>query len=101
MDRYPTPYYAVIFTSILNDEVSGYEAMSVQMEDLAQKQPGFLGMETVRQERGITVSYWESLEAIKAWKEQLEHQKAQTLGKSKWYKAYTVRVAKVERDYIL
>lgn len=40
---------------------------------LAKQQPGFLGVESARNEIGITVSYWESLEAISNWKQNLNH----------------------------
>ncbi|WP_298445510.1 antibiotic biosynthesis monooxygenase [uncultured Ferrimonas sp.] len=97
----PTPpYYAVIFTSLLADE-QGYAAMAERMVALAQQQPGFLGMESARNNVGITVSYWRSLDDIKQWKLHSEHQQAQQLGRSRWYQQFAVRIAKVERDYRL
>ncbi len=93
------PYYAVIFTSLLSEDTKGYSEMALKMEDLAKKQPGYLGFESAREGVGITVSYWESLEDIKAWKAQLEHLKAQKFGRSRWYQQYTVRICKVEREY--
>lgn len=93
------PYYAVIFTSLMSNNAQGYADMAQEMEDLAKKQEGFLGIESVREEMGITVSYWKNEEAIKAWKQQTDHIMAQKMGKEKWYEAYRVRVAKVERDY--
>lgn len=93
------PYYAVVFTSIRTEKDKGYLKMSEKMLDLARKQEGFLGAESARNELGITVSYWKNTDAIKKWKENLEHAVAQSLGKQKWYKFYKVRVAKVERDY--
>lgn len=93
------PYFAVIFTSVRTEGDSGYQAMSEIMLELARKQPGFLGSESARNQVGITVSYWESLEAIKAWKSNIDHMEAQKLGKEKWYEAYKVRIAKVEWDY--
>ena len=56
-------------------------------------------MESARNEIGITVSYWESLEAIANWKQNLDHLDAQFLGRQKWYENYTVRIAKVEKEY--
>lgn len=50
---------------------------------------------------GITVSYWQSLDAIKLWKQHVEHLNAQQLGRDKWYNAFTTRIAKVEREYSL
>ncbi len=93
------PYYAVIFTSIRTEGDDGYADMSERMVELAQQQPGYLGHESARNETGITVSYWESLEAIRNWKMNTEHLLAQQYGKEKWYSQYKVRICKVERDY--
>lgn len=94
-----TPYYAVIFTSLRTDFEDNYAEMALNMETLAKLQPGFLGVESARNEIGITVSYWESLEAIANWKQNLDHLDAQFLGRQKWYENYTVRIAKVEKEY--
>lgn len=93
------PYYAVIFSSKQTNDVKGYAEMSIAMEDLAKLQPGYLGIESAREEIGITVSYWESLEAIKNWKSNLDHLKAQNQGRAKWYSWYKIRICKVEREY--
>lgn len=95
----PPPYYAVIFTSLKSDEGEGYAEMSDKMSKLVIVQPGYLGHESARDGLGITVSYWDSLEAIKNWKMVSEHLAAQTLGKQKWYSAYKTRICLVERDY--
>lgn len=93
------PYYAVIFTSLRTDGDDGYGEMAERMVELAAQQPGFLGIESARDGLGITVSYWDSLEAIKQWKANLEHKEAQKKGREQWYSSYRVRVAKVEREY--
>ena len=96
-----TPYYAAIFTSIRTDsDDAGYAAMAERMVELASQQPGFLGVESARGNDGvgITVSYWESLEAIRLWREQAEHRLAQATGRSTWYRQYRLRVCRVERD---
>ena len=93
------PYYAVIFTSTHTDIEDGYEEMAQEMVRLAALQPGYLGHESARNELGITISYWESLEAIKSWKAQSDHQIAQKQGREKWYSSYKTRIALVERDY--
>jgi len=72
--------------------------MAKQMLELASKQPGFLGIESAREDIGITVSYWSDLESIKRWKNNIDHQEAQKLGVEKWYTSFKVRIAKVERD---
>ncbi|MGQ0636146.1 MAG: antibiotic biosynthesis monooxygenase family protein [Planctomycetaceae bacterium] len=98
----PEPaYYAVIFTSIRSAEDSaGYAAMSERMAELAAAQPGFLGVESARGSDGlgITVSYWQSLDAIRRWRENVEHRVAQSQGRELWYRRYRLRVCRVERD---
>lgn len=94
-----TPYYAVIFTSIRTEVDAGYDAMSQIMVEAAQKQPGFLGVESAREGVGITVSYWRDLESIAAWKADAAHQVAQQRGRESWYEEYVTRICKVERDY--
>jgi heme-degrading monooxygenase HmoA len=71
------------------------------MVELAAQQPGFLGIESVRQAdgTGITVSYWQSEEAVRAWKQHAEHILAQRQGRSEWYRRYRVRVCRVQRQY--
>jgi heme-degrading monooxygenase HmoA len=95
----PAPYYAVIFTSVKVKNAEGYGEMAEKMYNLAHEQEGFLGVESARNEVGITVSYWSSLEAIKKWKEDVDHLEAQQLGKEKWYTGYKTRICRVERDY--
>ncbi len=93
------PYYAVIFTSRRTEGDRGYSEMADRMATLAARQPGFLGYESVHDSDGlgITVSYWESQEAIANWKQHGEHRVAQASGKRVWYEHYALRVAKVER----
>ena len=93
------PYYAVIFTSIRTEEDDSYGKMAEKMMKLAAKQPGFLGVESVREEIGVTVSYWSDLDSIKKWKENAEHLNAQKKGRELWYSSFKMRISKVERDY--
>jgi heme-degrading monooxygenase HmoA len=93
------PYYAVIFTSLRTPGEHGYGAMAARMEELAEKQPGYLGIESAREGLGITVSYWSDLDSIRNWKANLEHLEAQRLGREQWYTSFKVRIARVDRDY--
>ena len=93
------PYYAVIFTSKQSDSVDGYSEMAEKMDMLAKQQDGYLGMDSARNNIGITISYWSSLEAIKNWKANSEHLLAQQKGIGQWYKWYNVKICKVEREY--
>ncbi len=93
------PYYAVIFTSVRTFEKEGYEDTAERMVKLAAQQDGYLGHESAREGLGITVSYWTSLDAIRAWKMNTEHLLAQKHGRDRWYQSYKTRICKVERDY--
>jgi len=96
----PTPpYYAVIFTSIRTEGDNNYGDMAERMVLLARDQDGFLGVESARNEIGITVSYWRDLESIKKWKENSEHKTARQNGRKLWYTSFKTRIAKVESDY--
>lgn len=93
------PYYAVIFSSQRTDGDNGYGEMAEKMVELASKQKGFLGLESARDEGlGITVSYWDSVESIKKWRENAAHQVAQEKGRAIWYQSFALRVCKVERQ---
>lgn len=93
------PYYAVIFTSLRTEIEEGYAEMAESMERLASTQPGFLGIDSARSAVGVTVSYWRTLDDVRAWKAVQAHTVAQRLGREKWYSAYTTRVAKIEYEY--
>ena len=93
------PYVAVIFTSLRTEGDDGYAATALEMERLAAQQPGFLGVESAREDVGITVSYWTTEEDARAWKRVGEHRLAQGRGRDRWYAAYTVRIAQVTRAY--
>ncbi|MCC4273653.1 antibiotic biosynthesis monooxygenase family protein [Marinomonas communis] len=96
----PTPpYYAVVFTSVRTAGDNGYGEVADRMVTLAEQQPGFLGMESAREDVGVTVSYWQDLDSIKQWKQNVEHLGAQKMGREQWYETFKVRIAKVERDY--
>ena len=93
--------YAVIFSSQRTEGDNDYGAMAARMVELAKQQPGFMGVESVRNGEGfgITISYWESLEAIKHWRKNEEHLVAQARGKGEWYSHYEIKICKVERAY--
>ncbi len=91
------PYYAVIFISQLSESDAGYDEMAQQMLQLAQTMPGFLGVESARNEIGITVSFWRDEASIAHWRKQSRHRLAQKLGREKWYDRFQIHIARVER----
>ena len=99
MNKDFNPYYVVIFTSTQKEYIEGYQEMAIKMEELAKTQDGFIGMNSVKNDVGITISYWTSLEAIKNWKQNSDHLIAQQNGRNQWYNWYSVTICKVEREY--
>lgn len=99
---YRHPHYAVIFTSRRSGNAAAdYAEAAEQMLQLAAQQAGFLGVDSVRDARGvgITVSYWRDLDSVRAWREVSEHRNVQERGRKLWYTEFTVRVCRVERAY--
>jgi heme-degrading monooxygenase HmoA len=96
------PYYAVIFASVRTGHGNeDYAKAADRMAQLASVQPGYLGVDSVRDANGvgITVSYWTSEAAISAWRHNAEHTIVREQGRKSWYQEYELRVAKIERAY--
>ncbi len=101
---FPTPYIAVIFVNQRTPvEGDAYGQTAEAMVELAKQQPGYLGVDSVRNAEGlgITVSYWADEASIIAWKNVGAHRAAQIAGMKRWYADYTTHIAKVERAYTL
>jgi heme-degrading monooxygenase HmoA len=93
--------WAVVFTSRLRRDAEGYAAVAERIETLARAQPGYLGHESVRcgDGLGITVSYWDSQEAVRAWRDQPEHVAARQAGRERFYEWFRLEVCRIERSY--
>lgn len=92
-------YYAVIFSSEKSDNLQGYLEMDEKTMEIAVKQPGFLGYESVNNNnKGIFISYWQSKEAIENWRINATHLMAKSQAK-KWYKRYLSQICFVENSY--
>ncbi len=76
-------------------------AFDMEFLDVEFRRLGDAGMESARGADGfgITLAYWESEEAIAAWKRVAAHREAQRLGHERWYEDFHLRVARIERAY--
>lgn len=92
------PYCALVFTSPRTAGDNGYRDRARCMPELARGRPGFPGSESAREEPGISVACWSSLNAIHDWKAHAKHRVAPQRG-GEWYRAYRVRVCRREKDY--
>jgi heme-degrading monooxygenase HmoA len=92
--------YAVIFKAEINELDEAYFEIASRMRDLAINKYGCLEFTAVSEgNQEIAISYWNNQEQIKAWKNDPEHQRAQALGKSRWYKSYQVQITEIIRSY--
>jgi len=92
--------YAVIFKAKTKKLEEEYFTMAKRMRELAINEYGCIEFTAVTEGSSeIAISYWDSLEQIKAWKQNSEHLVAQELGKSKWYEDYTVEIVEVLSAY--
>lgn len=102
MATLPTGSICVIFVAQrTTDDDEGYFAAAAAMDALAAQQDGYLGIDSVRASNGlsITVSYWASEAAAKAWRDQPDHAAIRERGRGMWYSSYSLHVASVERSY--
>ncbi|HEU0065631.1 MAG TPA: antibiotic biosynthesis monooxygenase [Sphingomonas sp.] len=93
---------AVIFIAIRTpqDDV-GYAQAAAAMDALAAQQPGYRGIDSVRDAQGvgITISWWDSDAAAVRWRDHPAHADIRAAGRAHWYDGYEVAVAQVQRSY--
>lgn len=90
----------VVFRSKLGPQAGAdYSEMAVEMLARAKTMPGFLEFKSFKADDGEKVSlvYWEDEETMRAWRHDVRHREAQRLGRDRWYDAYRIEVAHVER----
>jgi len=97
---FPKPYYAVIFISQKNTDDPAFDRMGALVAEKVASAKGFLGMDRHRTAGGLgfSISYWDSLENIRAWRDETVHAAGQKTAREKWYSAYTIRTCQVLSD---
>ncbi len=102
MTTYPGGTIAVIFVNQRTcADDAGYQDAATTMDTLAAMQAGYCGIDSVRgvDGAGITISYWESENAAKAWRDHPEHIAIRDAGRGQWYLEYSLHVTNVTRSY--
>jgi heme-degrading monooxygenase HmoA len=92
--------YVVIFRATAAELDGAYDQSAEYLRRLALERYGcteFVSMSHGRDE--VALSYWPSLEHIKAWREDIEHLAAQERGRAEWYQRYDIQVCQVVREY--
>jgi heme-degrading monooxygenase HmoA len=92
--------YAVIFTAEVAELDEEYSRTAGHLRELALSKYGCLEFNSCAEDgREIAVSYWDSEEQIRAWKQNPEHLAAQQAGRARWYRSYRVQVVEITREY--
>jgi len=92
--------YAVIFRAKTKELDKTYFETAKRMRELALNEYGCLEFTAVTEGANeIAISYWDSLEQIKKWKQNSEHLRAQKLGQERWYEDYSVEIVKIVSKY--
>jgi heme-degrading monooxygenase HmoA len=97
------PHVVCIFRSVRTDHSDHeYEEWAKRMDELVATMPGYTGHTSFRDDasnKGVTISYFRSMEDVVAWKKEPEHREAQALGRSTFYTEYEIEVAEIVRHY--
>lgn len=93
-------HYAVIFTAQIRQLDDAYLATAARMRELAMSAFGCHKFTAVTEgDTELAISYWDSLEQIRAWRDHPEHKIAQKQGQDVWYADYSVEITRIERAY--
>ena len=92
--------YVVIFKAQVKELDAEYFQTAQYLREKALDQFNCKKFESIA-ENGfeIALSYWDSLEDIRAWHKNAEHQIAQGIGKEKWYESFSVEICEVLKYY--
>ena len=86
-----------------NDQKDRYFELAEQLRETLYRQPGFVYVERFQsfmdQGKILSISCWESEEAVKNWRRNADHMIVQEEGKKNIFASYRLRVAEVKRDY--
>ena len=95
--------YAVIFeVKVKATGKNEYLAIAAKLKEQLVKIDGFISIERfqslVEEGKILSLSFWESRDAIDRWKQNLDHLNAQSKGREELFENYRIRIAKVEKD---
>jgi heme-degrading monooxygenase HmoA len=91
----------VVFRNRLRaGDSSAYAATAARMDALAHAQPGFRSIKTFAAPDGerVSIAEFDSLEAVDAWRANLEHAEAQRRGRAEFYAEYSLQTCELVRD---
>ena len=85
-----------VFRSRLRSDAGAeYEAMAAEMLELGRARPGFVDFKSFTADDGERVSIVTFADDVshRAWRDQVDHRRAQQAGRDRFYSCYSVQVA--------
>lgn len=88
--------YAVIFKATIAEFDDEYFRTAERLKELAFSKFDCQDFVSVTEgDEEIAISYWETLQHIRDWKNDPEHRLAQARGRDKWYKSFSVEICEI------
>jgi len=85
------------------DKKQAYLDMAAEMRPLVEQVDGFLSVERFQSltnpDKLLSLSFFRDEAALDEWRQLTQHRKAQTAGRTRYFKDYRLRVCQVLRDY--
>jgi len=97
---------AVIFEVIPDEgQTQAYLDHAADLRPLLEQADGFISVERFQSltdsSKLLSLSYWDSEDAVRAWRQTEQHRASQAAGRADIFRSYRIRVAQVLRDYTL
>ena len=93
--------YVIVFRSRLRPGVEeAYGVRGGEIYGLAVDMPGLISAKDFVAEDGerVAIVEFDTAEHLRAWREHVEHKRAQQEGRDRWYASYQIQVCVVERS---
>ena len=95
--------YVVIFKSKRTDSNQDlYYQYNDKLQEKVNTIPGYkkhYGVRHPETREGITIVYFETLDAIKQWRDDFEHIEAKNLAKTHFYENYSIEILELQKSY--
>ncbi len=95
---------AVIFEVWIDPEHrQDYIEQAAKLRALLEGIDGFISVERfqslIEPDKILSLSFFRDEDAVKAWRNTMQHRQAQALGRNEYFRDYRLRITRVLRDY--
>ena len=95
--------FVLFEVTIKKNYMDGYLALAANLKKELAKNEGFIRSERfsslVNEGKLLSLSVWESEEAVNKWRNQTEHRMSQRQGHNSMFESYTITIASQLRSY--